>query len=324
MHTRSTKPRSLTFLHRRVNIHAGPILVRHLLPHLPPARLALGRHGEIHKRRHLLITQEVAVALGPGHDGPVHERPRSDVGRPPNGPLHPAKDLAQGPAQRAVQLGPVAEARVDHVDDDGLLAFVVGREAVDEFAEEEGEEQLGGVVAVPRVEAPLVVQDAQHASPLLLGNLGLLECGPLRRLAAHDAEDWRPRGRCMFGGGKVPVGVGGGVVVLSLQDGPQGDGQEGGAEPVGLDGELVPVGDLEPEPRDAGVEDAEIDRHARRVSDTLRKGGDARIIRQVNWPDFDRWRGALAAAARLSMRGEQGGFGRLAFSRVADGEDEVA
>ena len=226
-----------------------------------------------------------------------------------------------------MQLGPVAEARVDHVDHDGALAFVVGREAVDEFAEEEGEEQLGGVVAVPHVEPLLVVQHVQHASPLLLGNLGLLEYGPLRRLATHDAEDGRPRDRCIGGvGGKVPVGVGGsGVVVLSLQDGPQGDGQEGGAKPVGLDGELVPVGDLETEPRDAGVEDAEIDRQVRRVPDALRKGGDARKLRQVNGPDFDRRWGPLAAAtaARLSVCGEEGGFGRLAFSRVADGEDEV-
>lgn len=122
----------------------------------------------------------------------------------------------------------------------------------------------------------------------------------------------------------MPVGVGGGgVVVLSLQDGPQGDGQEGGAEPVGLDGELVPVGrEVVPEARDAGVEDAEVERQVRRVADALRKGGDARKVRQVNGPDFDGRR--VAAAAGLSVRGEEGGFGRLAFSRVADGEDEVA
>lgn len=133
----------------------------------------------------------------------MHERPRSDVRRPPNSPLRPAKDLTQGPAQRAVELGAVAEARVDHVDHDGALALGgVGRwEAADELAEEEGEEQLGGVVAVTRVEAALVVQDAQHAPPLLLGDLGFLERGPLRRLAAHDAEDGRPRGRCKVGEG---------------------------------------------------------------------------------------------------------------------------
>ena len=112
--------------------------------------------------------------------------------------------------------------------------------------------------------------------------------------------------------------------VLGLQDGPQGDGQEGGAEPVGLDGELVLVGDFVPEARDAGVEDAEVDLEVGRVADAVRKGGDAGVVGQVDGPDFDGGGGGGAAAAGAFVEGEEGGFGRLAFFDVADGEDQPA
>ena len=59
-----------------------------------------------------------------------------------------------------MQLGPIAEAWVNQIDDD----IVCGRrQTVEEFAEEESQEQLAGVVAVARVELLLVVEHGEDA-----------------------------------------------------------------------------------------------------------------------------------------------------------------
>ena len=233
----------------------------------------------------------------------MHQRPRAHRRRAPHGALHAAKHLAQRAVQAAVQLGAVAEARIHEVEDD----VVAGGQAGAKLAEEEHEQEFGGVVAVARVEVLFVVEGVQDGGAVLGRDLLLLEGGPLRGFAADDADDGRGRG----------FDAAGRVVVLSLQDGAEHDGQQRGAEPVGQDGQLLAMALLEAEARDAGVQDGEIDLQVRRVAETLRKGHDAGVGGDVERPDFDE--GLLLAVER----GEEGASGGFAAGLVADGEDKV-
>ena len=306
----------LTFRHDSLDIHTSLQLLLHLPPQLPPACLALRTQRKIHKGRNLLITQIVPMALPARHNSPMHKRPGSHLRRPPNRPLHGPKHLPQRPTKRAVQLRPIAEARIDNVDHDRI----VGGETSDKLPKEKREEQLGSVVTILSAELGRVVQHTQHALIRLGRYLALFERRPLRHLATHDTQNWG-RGRCAVLGGE-PTGA----AVLGLQNRPQQNRQERGAEPVGLDGEFVPVDDSVIEERDAGVEEAEINLEVRCVAHTLRKRVDAGVICHVEGPDFDRGRevAAAAAAAGLFEGAEQGVFGCFAFCRVADSEDEMA
>lgn len=163
------------------------------------------------------------MAFLPRHRNRMRQRPRADIRAAPNRSLHALEDLARHAAQTAVQFAAVAEAWVDEVDDHDVGA----RQAVDELTEEEREQQFGGVVAVAGAEVALVVQDADGARVLLLGELEFFGYGPLRDFAADDAED----GGGVRRGGAVDsmaVGGGAGAGVLGLEDGTEEQCEGGG------------------------------------------------------------------------------------------------
>ena len=123
------------------------------------------------------------------------------------------------------------------------------------------------------------------------------------------------------------VAVGGGSLglgVLRLEDGTQGDGHEGGGEPVGLDSNLVAIGrEFEAEAGDAGVEDDEVDVQVGGISDPVGELDDAGVVCEVDGPDFDL---GLILSAELSgfvQGSEEGGPRFLAFGGVANGEDQA-
>lgn len=115
-----------------------------------------------------------------------------------------------------MQLAAVAEPRVDEIEDHG----VGGGEPHVIVAEEEREQELGGVVAVARVEAGFFVEHADDALLLFCRNLLLFECCPLRYFAADDAEHrWLDAAVSIGAVAVATVGGGGGAArVLGLED----------------------------------------------------------------------------------------------------------
>lgn len=188
---------------------------------------------EVHPRGNLLIAQIAPMGFFTRHYSSMDQSPRPDLGRPANRTLHPVEDGAQRAGDGTVQLGAVAEPWVDQVDNDVVLG---GRKTVDEFAEEESQEQFAGVVAVAGVELLRVVEHVEDAGVGVRGgDLALFEDGPLGDFAADNTQDWRL--------GSMTVGCGSlGLDVLRLEDGTEGDGHEGGSQPVGLDGDFIAVG----------------------------------------------------------------------------------